>query len=37
MKARVEATWYATTRASGVSEKDAEKIRDACVYPGFSL
>jgi serine/threonine-protein kinase HipA len=37
MKARVEATWYDTARASGVSKKDAETIRDAFVYPGFSL
>jgi len=37
MKAQVEATWYDTTRASRVSEKDAERIRDAFVYPGFSL
>ncbi|OJY11565.1 MAG: phosphatidylinositol kinase [Rhizobiales bacterium 62-47] len=37
MKAQVEAAWYDTTRASGVSEKDAERIRDAFVYPGFSL
>jgi serine/threonine-protein kinase HipA len=37
MKAQVEATWYATVRASGVSEPDAETIRGAFVYPGFSL
>ena len=37
MKAQVEATWYDTVRASGVSEKDAETIRGAFVYPGFSL
>ena len=37
MKAQVEATWYDTLRASGVSEKDAEVIRGAFVYPGFSL
>jgi serine/threonine-protein kinase HipA len=37
MKAQVEATWYGATRASGVSEKDAEIIRGAFVYPGFSL
>ena len=37
MKAQVEATWYETLRASGVSEKDAETIRGAFVYPGFSL
>lgn len=37
MKAQVEATWYDTARASGVSEKDADTIRGAFVYPGFSL
>jgi serine/threonine-protein kinase HipA len=37
MKAQVEATWYETTRASGVSENDTEAIRNAFVYPGFSL
>jgi serine/threonine-protein kinase HipA len=37
MKAQVEATWYDTARASGVSEKDAETIRGVFVYPGFSL
>jgi serine/threonine-protein kinase HipA len=37
MKARVEATWYETLRASSVSEKDTETIRGAFVYPGFSL
>jgi serine/threonine-protein kinase HipA len=37
MRAQVEATWYETLRASGVSEKDAETIRGAFVYPGFSL
>jgi serine/threonine-protein kinase HipA len=37
MKQQVEATWYETLRASGVSEKDAETIRGAFVYPGFSL
>jgi serine/threonine-protein kinase HipA len=37
MKAQVEATWYETARASGVSEKDTETIRGAFVYPGFSL
>ncbi len=28
---------YDTVQASGVSEKDAETIRGAFVYPGFSL
>ena len=37
MKAQVKATWYETARASGVSEKDAETVRGAFVYPGFSL
>ena len=31
------AKWYDTVRACGVSEKDAETIREAFVYPGFSL
>jgi serine/threonine-protein kinase HipA len=33
----VQASWYETLRASGVTEKDAEAIRGAFVYPGFSL
>lgn len=37
MKRQVEATWYDTACASGVSAKDAETIRSAFVYPGFSL
>ena len=37
MKSRVEATWYETLRAGGVSEKDAATIRGAFVYPGFLL
>ncbi len=37
IKNQVEATWYETVRACGVSEKDAETIRGAFVYPGFSL
>jgi serine/threonine-protein kinase HipA len=36
MKGQVDATWYDIVRASGVSEKDAETIRGAFVYPGFS-
>jgi serine/threonine-protein kinase HipA len=28
--------WYDTVRACGVSESDAEKIRTAFIYPGFS-
>jgi serine/threonine-protein kinase HipA len=37
MKEQVAATWYDTMRASGVSESDAEIIRGAFVYEGFSL
>jgi serine/threonine-protein kinase HipA len=37
MKEQVAATWYDTVRASGVSENDAEIIRGAFVYEGFSL
>lgn len=37
MKSQVEATWYDTLRAGGVSKNDAETIRAAFAYPGFSL
>jgi serine/threonine-protein kinase HipA len=37
MKAQIETIWYETLRATGVSDKDAETIRGAFVYPGFSL
>ena len=37
MKVQVQGTWYTTLRASGVTEGDAEAIRSAFVYPGFSL
>jgi len=37
MQEQVSRTWYDTVRASGVSKQDAEKIRGAFVYPGFSL
>ncbi len=36
MKQQVENTWYDTARECGVSEKDAETIRSAFVYRGFS-
>lgn len=36
MTERVRATWYDVVRASGVSEKDAEAIKGAFVYEGFS-
>jgi serine/threonine-protein kinase HipA len=34
---QVASTWYNTVRACGVTEKDADTIRGAFVYPGFSL
>jgi serine/threonine-protein kinase HipA len=37
MTAQVDATWHDTVRASGVSAQDAQMIRGAFVYPGFSL
>jgi serine/threonine-protein kinase HipA len=37
MKAQVQASWYETLRASGVTENDTEAIRGAFVYSGFSL
>lgn len=36
MKEQIEKTWHSTVRACGVSENDAEAIRAAFVYPGFS-
>ncbi len=36
MTKQVQATWYETVRAVGVSEKDAEAIKGAFVYEGFS-
>jgi len=36
MREQVASTWYDTVRASGVSIQDAETIRSAFVYPGFS-
>jgi serine/threonine-protein kinase HipA len=36
MKDQVEKTWYDTARTCGVSTIDAETIRGAFVYPGFS-
>jgi serine/threonine-protein kinase HipA len=36
MTDRVRATWYDVIRAQGVTEKDAETIRSAFVYDGFS-
>ena len=35
MEAQVRATWYATARAAGVSERDCGKIAGAFVYEGF--
>jgi serine/threonine-protein kinase HipA len=37
MREQVEKTWYATAVECGVSTKDAETIRVAFSYPGFSL
>lgn len=36
LKEQVQKTWYETVRACGVSIQDAETIRGAFVYPGFS-
>jgi serine/threonine-protein kinase HipA len=36
MTDQVRATWYDVARAHGVTEKDAEAIRGAFVYEGFS-
>jgi serine/threonine-protein kinase HipA len=36
MTETVRATWYDVVRAQGVTEKDAETIRGAFVYEGFS-
>ncbi|TWB93207.1 serine/threonine-protein kinase HipA [Bradyrhizobium macuxiense] len=35
MTEQVRASWYDVVRGQGVSEKDAETIRGAFVYPGF--
>ena len=35
MEAQVRASWYATARAAGVSERDCEKIAGAFAYQGF--
>lgn len=32
---RVRASWYATARSAGVSERDCGRIASAFVYPGF--
>jgi serine/threonine-protein kinase HipA len=37
MTEKVRATWYDVVRAQGVTEKDAETIRSAFVYEGFSF
>jgi hypothetical protein len=36
MQEQVEKTWYSTSLQCGVSAKDAETIRGAFAYPGFS-
>lgn len=35
MEEQVRATWYATARGAGVSDKDCEQIARAFAYPGF--
>lgn len=35
MEAQVSASWYATARSAGVSERDCERISSAFVYAGF--
>jgi serine/threonine-protein kinase HipA len=35
MTDKVRATWYDVVRSQGVTEKDAETIKDAFVYDGF--
>lgn len=35
MEGQVRATWYATARSAGVSERDCERIATAFAYPGF--
>jgi serine/threonine-protein kinase HipA len=35
MTERIRATWYDVVRGQGVTEKDAETIKDAFVYEGF--
>ena len=35
LEAQVRATWYATARAAGVSERDCARIAPAFAYPGF--
>lgn len=35
MEERVRASWYATARGAGVSERDCERIAGAFAYPGF--
>ena len=36
MENQVQTEWYAIARASGVSERDCEKISSAFAYPGFN-
>ena len=37
MTEKVQTTWYDVVRACGVTEKDAETIKGAFVYEGFSF
>lgn len=36
-EAQVGASWQATARGAGVSERDCERLASAFVYPGFRL
>jgi serine/threonine-protein kinase HipA len=35
MEKQIKHSWYAVSRAAGVSERDCKQISDAFVYPGF--
>jgi serine/threonine-protein kinase HipA len=37
MEAQVQARWYHTARAAGVSGADCDRIASAFAYPGFRL
>ena len=36
LKNKVQSTWYTALRAQGVSERDAETVKNAFVYSGFA-
>lgn len=37
MEAQIRASWYATARSAGVSERDCGRIASAFAYPGFRV